>query len=186
MKLGILPIGRIDAKVPLHLQQSLVKILPNLECSIIPVAASLLKRDFDPKRKQYRSNLILAEIQAYSTQQKELDCVLGLVDADIFVPELNFVFGVASFPGKEALISLWRLRREFYGGAPDEAVFMSRLVKEAVHEIGHTLGLRHCTRSSCVMHFSNSIVDTDIKRSLLCDRCHSKATTRIQSLKALP
>jgi archaemetzincin len=96
------------------------------------------------KRKQYRSNLMLDEMQAYGAQRKDLDCILGVVDADIFVPELNFVFGEACFPGKGALISLWRLKPEFYGDAPDEAIFLSRVVKEAVHEIGHTLGLRHC------------------------------------------
>jgi archaemetzincin len=186
VRLGILPIGHIDATVPLHIRKSLVRILPDLECLIIPEEVPLLKRAFDMKRKQYRSNLILGEMQAYGAKQKDLDCILGVVDADIFVPELRFVFGEACFPGKVALISLWRLKPEFYGDAPDETIFLSRVVKESVHEIGHTLGLRHCFRHSCVMHFSNSIFDTDIKQTMPCDECYTKAAIRIDSLRLLP
>ncbi len=179
-------IGPIDKKIILHLLQNLPRIFPDLECFIIPEPAPLFRRDFNSERKQYHSNLILVEIQTYVGQQKRLDFILGIVDADIFVPELNFVFGEASFPGKEALISLWRLRPEFYGDSPDESLLLARVVKEAVHEIGHTLGLQHCPRSSCVMHFSNSIIDTDIKKNLLCDRCYSRATNRIENLRSMP
>jgi archaemetzincin len=34
---------------------------------------------------------------------------------------------------------------------------------EAVHELGHAFGLTHCEKSRCVMHFSNSLQDTDFK-----------------------
>lgn len=180
MKLGLLPIGHMDAQVSFHLKQSLPKILPDLTVTVINEPAPLLKRDFDLKREQYRSSLILAEIQTYVTRQERLDCILGIADVDIFVPELNFVFGEASFPGKAALISLWRLRPEFYGGASNQAVFLSRVVKEAVHEIGHTLGLRHCPFSKCVMHFSNSIVDTDNKDAVFCATCFAKVAIRTQ------
>jgi archaemetzincin len=82
-------------------------------------------------------------------------------------------------PGAAALISLWRLKPEFYGEQPDFALYVLRALKEAVHELGHSLGLQHCPRSLCVMHFSNSIFDTDKKQSFFCDQCYLQAAIAI-------
>ncbi|MEA2005134.1 MAG: hypothetical protein U9O50_02570 [Acidobacteriota bacterium] len=43
---------------------------------------------------------------------------------------------------------------------------------EAVHELGHTYGLSHCPDAKCVMHFSNSLLDTDKKSASFCTHCH--------------
>ena len=99
------------------------------------------------------------------------DRVLGVTLVDLFVPMLNFVFGEAQCPGKIALISLYRLRPEFYGDTPNRSLFFERAEKEAVHELGHTLGIRHCKDGRCVMFFSSSIVDTDAKDSNFCGKC---------------
>jgi archaemetzincin len=143
---------------------------------------SLPEKALDKRREQYRSNQMLGVIQSFAVK-KGLSRILGVVVADIFVPELNFVFGEAAFPGKAALISLCRLKPEFYGKAANRQLLLERSLKEAVHEVGHTLGLRHCPRSSCVMHFSNSIFDTDEKQSSFCDECHLQASIAIDCLK---
>jgi archaemetzincin len=182
MEIGILPIGEVDAIVTLRIQEKLLKVFPDTTCLIIGEQLSLSERAFDKKRKQYRSHVILSELQGYAAKKKGASRVLGVVDVDIFVPELNFVFGEAACPGKAALISLWRLRPEFYGAAPNMELFTERLLKEAVHELGHTLGLRHCSRSSCVMYFSNSIFDTDKKQSLFCDQCYLQVAMSINNL----
>jgi archaemetzincin len=182
MKIGILPIGQADTALLNWIKESLVRVFPDTTCLVIEDGLPLRDEAFDKKRRQYRSSAILNEIQAYAVKKRSLNRVLGVVDADIFVPELNFVFGEAAFPGKAALISLWRLKPEFYAEAPNSELFSARALKEAVHEVGHTLGLRHCPRSSCVMFFSNSIFDTDKKQSLFCDECYLQAAMRINSL----
>jgi archaemetzincin len=182
MKIGILPIGQADTGILIQIKEKLARVFPDTMCVVIDEKLPLREEDFDKKRKQYRSNAILSEIQGYAAKKTDLNRVLGVVDTDIFVPELNFVFGEAVCPGKAALISLWRLKPEFYGDAPNMELFSARTLKEAVHELGHTLGLRHCPRSSCVMHFSNSISDTDIKQSLFCDQCYLHATISINNL----
>lgn len=179
----ILPIGQADTTILFRVKEGLVKVFPETICSIANEHLPLSERDFDKNRKQYRSNVILNTLQVYAAKRKDNAHVLGIVDADIFVPELNFVFGEATCPGKAALISIWRLKPEFYEIPPNIELFGSRSVKEAVHEIGHTLGLRHCHRSSCVMHFSNSIFDTDKKQNLFCDQCSLQAAIAINNLR---
>lgn len=183
MEIGILPIGYVDAIVTLQIQEKLLKVFPDTTCRVIDEQLPLSEKAFDKKRKQYRSNVILTELQSYAAKKKGLSRVLGVVNADIFVPELNFVFGEAACPGKAALISLWRLKSEFYGATPNMKLFTERMLKEAVHELGHTLGLMHCVRSLCVMHFSNSILDTDKKQSLFCDQCYLQVAMSINRLE---
>jgi archaemetzincin len=182
MKIGILPVGQTDTNVIIRIKKNLGKIFPDTIYVVIDEKLPLRETAFDKKRQQYRSHAILSELQAYAVKNPAFNRVLGVVDADIFVSELNFVFGEAACPGKAALISLWRLRPEFYGDTPDVELFSARAVKEAVHELGHTLGLRHCSCSSCVMHFSNSISDTDIKQSLFCDQCYLHAAISLKKL----
>jgi archaemetzincin len=182
MKIGVLPIGQVDEATLLRICEGLTKTFPDTICAVVDANTPLQQETFDENRRQHQAHKILSEVQSYAAQNPDLNRVLGVVDADIFVPEMNFVFGEAACPGKAALISLWRLRPEFYGDAPNTKLFLERAVKEAVHEVGHTLGLRHCSRPSCVMHFSNSIADTDIKQSVFCDRCDLHAKISVSNL----
>jgi archaemetzincin len=182
-KIGLLPIGQVDSTVLSQIEEGLAKVFPETACRIIDKPFALPEAAFDKTRRQYRSNQILGTIQSFAAETKKTNRVLGVIDVDIFVPELNFVFGEASFPGKAALISLFRLKPEFYKLKPDPEVYSLRAVKEAVHEIGHTLGLKHCSRSSCVMHFSNSIFDTDKKQHLFCDECSLRVALAINGLE---
>ena len=124
---------------------------------------------YDRRRGQYRVGEILLRLRRLDMPQAHR--LLGLVDRDCYTPGLNFVFGQAMAGGRGAVVALPRLRQEFYGWPKDEVLFQERAVKEAVHELGHTYGLGHCPNSRCVMHFSNSLADTDIKGATFCERC---------------
>lgn len=182
VKIGILPVGQVDADVLVGLKEKLIQVFPEMTCTVIDAQLPLPEKAFDKKRGQYRSDVILSKVQANAAKRKSLRSVLGVVDADIFVSDLTFVFGEAVCPGKAALVSLWRLKPEFYDDASNLKLFEARALKEAVHELGHTLGLKHCQRSSCVMYFSNSIFDTDKKQSLFCDDCYLQVALSINNL----
>ena len=96
---------------------------------------------------------------------------LGVTAVDLFVPVLSFVFGEAQLGGKAALVSICRLQQEFYGLPPDDEMLTGRLLKEAVHELGHTYGLRHCDDWQCAMSSSHAVEKIDAKTPELCTRC---------------
>jgi archaemetzincin len=182
MKIGILPIGIIAPEVLGGIQDGLAKTFPDTSASKIKEALPIPEQSFDKKRNQYNSNILLNEIRAYAVKRTDFHRVIGVIDGDIFTSGLNYVFGEAYTPGNAALISLWRLKPQFYKEKPNLELYILRALKEAVHEAGHTLGVRHCPRSMCVMHFSNSIFDTDRKQNLLCDDCYLQAAIAIANL----
>lgn len=124
---------------------------------------------FDPKRNQFEAIHILRAVIEHS--RSDADRTLGIVNDDLFIPMLTFVFGQAQLKGKVALMSLARLRQEYYGLPANSPLYLKRVEKEAMHELGHTFGLIHCTNKECVMALSNSIQQVDIKAAEYCRSC---------------
>ncbi len=158
-----------------YLQKELFKIF---EISvIIDSPISLPKGGYSTKRKQYNGNYFIKELRK-NKKYKENHLILGICDVDLYVENLNFIFGLASPLEKTALISLTRLKEEFYNKPKNESLFFLRALKEAVHEIGHLFYLEHCKNPTCVMFFSNSLADTDRKGPNFCEICLKKLKGR--------
>jgi archaemetzincin len=129
-----------------------------------------LSQAYHAQRGQYLSSELLACLSRAKSEER----VVGIADVDLYVPRLRFVFGQADMGSGRAIVSLCRLRQEYYGLPRDEALFLERATKEAVHELGHTFGLEHCANGRCIMHFSNSLADTDHKEASFCGSCRPR------------
>jgi len=71
----------------------------------------------------------------------------------------------------ERVVSYHRLTQEFYGLPSDPALLTERLVKVAIHEVGHTAGLTHCDDYECVMAATHAVEWLDLKGAAFCGEC---------------
>ena len=158
---------KIPQKLPFN-----VKVLVNVWKVQPPLSL------YDWKRMQYRAdNMALWLSRLYSELIRPLQTlVLGIVDSDGFVPDLNFVFGIALPSRSTGLVFLRRLKSKSL------EVYKERILKESLHELGHLFGLSHCPNPYCVMSFSNSIEDVDRKRAEFCKQCSEKLKDILSSL----
>jgi archaemetzincin len=124
----------------------------------------------DAVRGQYYAAAILERLSRDPPLEDDARLV-GITELDLYAPVLTFVFGEAQLGGRFALVSMCRLREEFYGLPPRPELLMQRAVKEAVHELGHTFGLRHCDDWRCVMASTHSVERLDVKSDWFCGKC---------------
>jgi archaemetzincin len=123
---------------------------------------------FHPNRNQYHSTPILAELA--NKAPPEAIKVLGITQVDLFIPILTHVYGEAQLGGVSCIVSTFRLN-EGHSSLNTKEPFRSRIVKEAIHELGHTFKLRHCRDHTCLMHYCRTERDVDCKSDQLCRYC---------------
>ena len=178
MLIRLLPIGNVPEKVLDTVKATLPDIF-NSEVRIMP-KLDLPVESFNHWRKQYDAEKImsiLSKEKAAKFIDKSIPSIF-IVDQDIFYHGLNFVFSVSEQNSSTAVISIARLKPEFYGKSVNLSVLSDRVVKESVHEIGHHLGFGHCRHPFCVMAFSPSVEDIDKKQKYFCRDCKVRAATR--------
>lgn len=135
---------------------------------------------FNFARQQYSSTEILASLAKLGVPGNER--ILGVTAVDLYIPILTFVFGEAQLQGSCAVVSFHRLRQEFYGLPVNPVILRERLLKEAVHELGHTLPLAHCEDYQCVMSPSHGVEWIDLKTSQFCNSCRAAVTSQLDNI----
>ncbi len=126
----------------------------------------------DLRRNQYSSSAIIGRLEQQLPAAASK--VLAVTGLDLYIPVLTFVFGEARLNGQCAVVSSYRLDNKFYGLPDNSALTQERLLKEAIHELGHTYGLFHCHNPECVMQSATYVEEIDFKSSRFCEKCWDK------------
>jgi len=174
-KILLLKIGQIDEAIMLKLRKNLEWAFKeyNMDFKILPNKFDLKESFYHSQRRQYNTDKIMKEMTQFLFNYHFFRA-LGVIEEDIYSRFYNFIFGCAN--GKEsniALISVIRLNENFYNRTENRALFEKRVLREAIHELGHTFGLVHC-EDYCVMKFSNSLAEADNKPLKFCEDCSKK------------
>jgi len=178
--LQLLPIGNLDGKLLRDLQRAIPQSLgipgDDVPCEVLPAVLDPAPA-FHAERQQYHSSELLQRMQDYVGPR----CwrLLGVTGVDLYIPILTFVFGEAQIGGSCALVSTHRLRQDFYGLQPDYELLRQRLLKESIHELGHTIDLKHCPDYECVMASSHAVEWIDLRGTALCQACRAQVLANV-------
>jgi archaemetzincin len=134
----------------------------------------------DQSRNQHHSTMILDQLAANAPVRAIR--VIAIAQVDLFIPILTHVYGEAQLGGTACIVSTFRLN-EGRSGMNISKKYIDRIVKEAIHELGHTFNLRHCPEATCIMHYCRNEEDVDRKSDELCRYCKVMLEDEIMRLK---
>jgi archaemetzincin len=191
--INILILNDISRSILRYLRKNLSTVF---KCNVIILKRIIIPSTlFNDDKKQYDGRKLLKFLTENMTLREVKDINLAVFDRDLYKGNLDYVFSLASPFPKISVISIMRVHPHFNkdyfsrslkkrkaGRFPllvkklnsaEKRLYYERILKEAVHGIGHTFGLIHCNNRSCIMYPSNTSDDIDGKDTTFCAACRS-------------
>jgi archaemetzincin len=166
-RICIVPINTVDAALLDRLAACLEErflVSAGVERSLVVPRSTL-----NATRGQLFVSTLTAKVRRANPEAGAV--LLAVTDFDLYKTSHRFVFGDADDEQSVAVVSIHRLRSEFYGERADANLLCQRTLKECIHELGHAFGLKHCYNARCAMYYSNSVFETDNKMPNFCEIC---------------
>jgi archaemetzincin len=174
MLVDIVPVGEVPADVKREASGALQSVY---DCEVkVREQQSIPSGAYNAGREQYRAEDFIQQARRVGRGAKNI----AITPKDLYYHRRNYVFGLAYLDGEGSVISTYRLDDDDgvghatdggFSSKDDDDQFGDRVRKEVVHEIGHTMGLEHCSNNRCVMSFSPTVREVDVKEENLCGSC---------------
>jgi len=167
----IQPLGReLPHEEVAVVRQALVGFY-NVQIRVLP-RVDLPEQAYYGPRRRYRAEILLPFL--LEKLPSDGDRILGLTGVDISTDKGDIkdwgILGKANLGGKECLVSAFRCHKRATEGASPSIL----LAKVAVHEVGHTLGLDHCTKRGCLMEDARGQLRTCERAFDICTHCRAQ------------
>lgn len=166
-KIVVVPLGESDF---LELNKLAGHLAQVFTCAVDMMSGARLPDEaYSPIRGQYFAMVLLQKLELLKSNEREK--VIALIDEDLYTPNRAWVIGASDRIAGTAIVSLYRLRNEYFGYEEEDKVLYRRTVKETVHQLGHLFGMRSCRNPRCAMYASERMQDIDGKVEKFCDNC---------------
>lgn len=169
--LDIIPMGNPDP-LAVSIVAANIQALIGLATRVLPARPSP-DYAFLPARKQYNAAPIL---KLLSSENEGSPLKLGVVQHDLCLPILTYVYGESQLGGKAAVVSMHRLQDV------DRPLVYERAAKIGLHEIGHVFSLEHCYEPDCLMRFSKQLEQLDQLPMHFCSACEYEVSRRLKRI----
>lgn len=156
--------------------EAMIKVLKDSISNYYPAQVyvhptiAIPKTFFYIPRNRYRADSIIHWLQ--HMKKDSVRSLVGLTLLDISTTKGAVkdygIMGLGYQPGPSCVVSMFRLGK-------DNAAkkITQRLLKTVVHELGHNLGLPHCTNQHCIMADAEGKLKQDNEYGI-CNECRKK------------